>query len=107
MKGIYAEYQESGNGARALGAGIYDAIMTVFEPKTYNTYVKNEIIEDALGAFTDFFSLRYWDMEKAVFWMECLENPRNRKIKRDQHLRKTAIPTLVLKKWREKEKLAE
>ena len=77
VKGIYAEYQESGNGARAL------------------------------GAFTDFFSLRYWDMEKAVFWMECLENPRNRKIKRDQHLRKTAIPTLVLKKWREKEKLAE
>ena len=60
-----------------------------------------------MGAFTDFFSLRYWDMEKAVFWMECLENPRNRKIKRDQHLRKTAIPTLVLKKWREKEKLAE
>ena len=56
VKGIYAEYQESGNGARALGAGIYDAIMTVFEPKTYNTYVKNEIIEDALGAFTDFFS---------------------------------------------------
>lgn len=55
VKGIYAEYQESGNGARALGAGIYDAIMTVFEPKTYNTYVKNEIIEDALGAFTDFF----------------------------------------------------
>lgn len=55
LKGGYLEYQESGDMARAMGAGFYDAIMTLLEPKTYNAYVKNETIENALGAFTDFF----------------------------------------------------
>lgn len=54
-KGFYSEYQESGNITRAMGAGVYDAIMTVFELKTYNVCVKNDAIEDALSAFTDLF----------------------------------------------------
>ena len=65
--------------ARAMGAGFYDAIMTLLEPKTYNAYVKNETIENALGAFTDFFQSPLLSYPKSVFWMECLENPRNSK----------------------------
>ena len=64
LKGGYLEYQESGDMARAMGAGFYDAIMTLLEPKTYNAYVKNEAIENALGAFTDFFSVSITELSQ-------------------------------------------
>lgn len=44
LKGGYLEYQESGDMARAMGAGFYDAIMTLLEPKTYNAYVKMKLL---------------------------------------------------------------
>ena len=64
-KGMYSEYQESGSATRAISAGIYDAIMTVFEPKTYTTYAEDKVIKRALGAFTDFFQSPLLDYPKS------------------------------------------
>lgn len=100
--GAYSEYQDSKDPGRAIAAGVYESIVTALQPGTYTAHVEKKVEKDALKIFSDFFRHQFLDMEKVVFWMVFLENPKNRKIKMDQHLRKIAIPILVLNKVEKK-----
>ena len=98
LKGEYLEYQESGDMARAMGAGFYDAIMTLLEPKTYNAYVKNETIENALGAFTDFFQSPLLSYPKSGVFDGAFGKPKKQANKNGSTLKKNSNINFSTKK---------
>lgn len=98
VKGFYSEYQGSGNITRALGAGIYDAIMTLLEPKTYSTYVENKTIENALGAFTDFFQYPLLSYPKSDVLDGVFGKPQKQQNKKGSTLKKNNNTNFSTKK---------
>ena len=55
MGSVYLEYHETKDIKRAIAAGIYDRIVAILTPETYNAYVKNQTEEMVLSAFSKFF----------------------------------------------------
>ena len=101
-KGIYSEYQESGNVKRAASAGIYEAIMTVFEPKTYTTYVEDKVIKRSLGAFSDFFQSPLLGYPRSSVLDGVCGKPKKRENKNGSTLKKNGNTNFSTKKGREK-----
>lgn len=55
MGSVYLEYHETKDIKRAIAAGIYDRIVAILTPETYNAHVKNQTEEMVLSAFSKFF----------------------------------------------------
>ncbi len=92
---------------RAMGAGFYDAIITLLEPKTYNAYVKNETIENAFCAFSDFFQSPLLRYPKSGVLDGMFGKPKKQANKNGSTLKKNSNINFSTKKMGKKEELAK
>ena len=53
--GAYLEYKETSDWKRAVVSGAYDGIQTALLPETYNVYVEEKTVQNALKVFSEFF----------------------------------------------------